>query len=192
MILFLNPVSQSNKQTQLISGFRENNHTIYLQYANINTTQPSGPTDLESLINLIKSWINATLTNDITVTTGSEFHLVETRVATTLNIFNAQFRYDNQPLLFTSLNTAGGTTAWTTNSSCVTIATSTGATNYAIFQTKEYMPYQADCNLFVTIGAIKYVLMLHKLITQHVLVISMMLQIKMRVLILVDVVYSIN
>jgi len=43
---------------------------------------------------------------------------------------------------------------WTTNVSAVTLSTNTGATDSAIFQSKPYMPYQADSNLFITIGAI--------------------------------------
>jgi len=133
---------------------RENNHTIFLKYAEIDSSNPAGPTDLPGLISLIKSWINSPTNNSNPSSNSGSDSFGRTRVATTLNIFNAQFRYDSQPLLFTSLVAGDATVAFTVNESAVTLSTDTGATDSAIYQSKEYMPYQADCTLFVTIGAI--------------------------------------
>jgi hypothetical protein len=133
---------------------KENEHIIYLTYAEVDTSAPAGPTSLPQLITLLVSWINGSNPASNPATTSGTDSFGRTKVSTTVNLFNAQFTYDAQPLLFTNLTVGAGAVSYTANYSSVTIATSTGATDSAIFQSKEYMPYRPDCDLFVTIGAI--------------------------------------
>ena len=76
-----------------------------------------------------------------------------------VNLFHAQFRYDLQPLLFNTLIEADNGTPTivhaTTPSTAVyidtTVSTDTDLVNtqHAVFQTKAYMPYQADSRMFI-------------------------------------------
>lgn len=65
------------------------------------------------------------------------------RVSSPITLFEAQFQYDNQPLLFTTSLSGTGTVAKTSGESSLTLATggtASGAT--AINQTKIYLRYQ--------------------------------------------------
>ena len=150
---------------------RDNDHTVYLKYSEISIINPSGHTTIDQLLTSLSSWACTE------VSTGS------TRISTCINLFNAQFRYDDQPLLFSSLikNTDdipdltdgnGGSGFVATESHSITPAPAVYLNTYypgtdpitpfypypsdqqVIYQSKPYMPYQADSIIVVNIGAI--------------------------------------
>jgi hypothetical protein len=136
---------------------RSEDHTLYLKYSEIDQTQPTDHTTQDQLMNILLRWACIDDSNDPGDTGKDSFG--RTRVAHCVNLFNAQYRYDAQPLLYNTLLTAGGTVAQSTTPAPATYldTTTTGSaganTDRAVFQTKEYLPYQADSTMYVVIGA---------------------------------------
>jgi len=144
---------------------RDNDHTIYLKYSEISKSVPGGHTNLIQLMNILTGW--ACIDDP-----GS------TRISTCVNLFNAQFRYDAQPILFTNLITQTdptdgvgssgfiGTVAHNVNPAAVFLNTFYPGADpitpfypypsdqHVIYQSKPYMPYQADSIIVIRIGAI--------------------------------------
>lgn len=145
---------------------RDNDHTIYLKYSEISQATPAGHANLIQLLNVLTAWA---CTEDAT---GA------TRISTCINLFNAQFRYDAQPILFSNLITQTdaidgdastgfvGTVAHNVNPAAVVLNTFYPGTDplppffpypsdqHVIYQSKPYMPYQADSILVINIGGI--------------------------------------
>lgn len=139
-----------------------------LQYSEISTTSPLGHTTIDQLLTILSKWI---CTEDAQTSAS-------TRISTCINLFNAQFRYDDQPILFNKLTSStdpndgvGGTGSTPTvthnvNPSAVFLNTFYPGTDpandnfpypsdqLAVYQTKPYMPYQSDSLLIVTISAL--------------------------------------
>lgn len=132
---------------------RENAHTQYFSYDQISTTQPSNHTNLHELMNILKNW--ACLDSEGGGGSSTSEHRLKT--STCLNIFNAQFRYDKQELLFDE-KTVGSNSMikYTSDPPVVTLWLGAGgvANNRVIFQTKQYMPYQAEDELCAAISGI--------------------------------------
>jgi len=139
---------------------RDNDHTLYLKYSEIDTTQPTDHTTQNEFIDILLKW--ACLEGQVDDGTPQVIskHCV--------NLFHAQYRYDLQPLLFNTyigttdaspLNGAPTIEHRTTTSAAVyldtTVSTNTDLVNnqHLIYQTKAYMPYQADSRMYVVIGA---------------------------------------
>jgi len=145
---------------------RDNNHTLYLKYSEISQLIPAGHTTLEQLISLLSTWV------------CSDSSSSSTRISTCINLFNAQFRYDDQPILFNNLITQTdeingiggsgyiGTVTHNANPAAVILNTYFPGYNpdppntpypsdqLVVFQSKPYMPYQADSIIIITIGGI--------------------------------------
>jgi len=140
---------------------RDNDHTIYLKYSEISILQPTDHTTQDQFINILLKWACLEDNADDGTPQVISTHCV--------NLFQAQYRYDLQPLLFnTSIDTTDGVSPLngvptiehrTTTSAAVyldtTVSTDTDLVNnqHTIYQTKAYMPYQADSRMFVVVGA---------------------------------------
>jgi hypothetical protein len=146
---------------------RDNDHTVILKYSEVSNIIPAGHTTISQLLNILSAW---SCTNDSNTSS--------TRISTCINLFNAQFRYDMQPILFTSLLTSTdfnngiggsgftGTLTHDVNGSAVILNTyypgldpiipffPYPSNQHVIYQSKPYMPYQADSIITITIGAI--------------------------------------
>jgi len=132
---------------------RENRHTVYLQYADVSTDNPTGHRTLPQLISIIMSWTAVSPEEALGAITGYD-STNKLRISCSYNLFNTQFRYDTQPLLFTQLLTGSATVTHNVNYSAVNLATTSGSSDKAVFQTKEYMPYHAGNDIFIIIGAL--------------------------------------
>ncbi len=138
---------------------RHNDHTLYFSYIEIDQTQPTDHTTQDELINILLEWtcLDGSSAGGASSITHDSFG--RTRIASSINVFNAQYRYDYQPLLYNIKVVDNGTvTHNTTPSPAVYLDTTTTGvpginTDKAIFQTKEYMPYQANSTMYITIGA---------------------------------------
>jgi hypothetical protein len=141
---------------------RDNDHTLYLKYSEIDTTQPTDHANQNEFINILLKWACLEGPVDDGKPQVISQHCV--------NLFHAQYRYDLQPLLFntfvgttddgvTTLNGTPLVEHRTTPSSAVYLDTTSSTSNltdnrqHVIYQTKAYMPYQADSRMFVVVGA---------------------------------------
>jgi hypothetical protein len=131
----------------------ENGHTQYFTYDQIDTMQPTGHTNLHELMTILKNW--ACLDSDGSGTTGSGESRM--KVSNCLTIFNAQFRYNKQELLFDEkLVGSNALIKYTSDPPVVTLWLGAGgaANNRTIFQSKQYMPYQAENEICASIGGV--------------------------------------
>jgi hypothetical protein len=163
---------------------RDNAHTLYLKYTEIDSTQPTDHTTQDQFINKLLNWICLEDQNDPASASTDSFG--RQRTAHCNNVFHSQYRYDLQPLLFNTLitntdgvadPTDGVDTSYTKTGDVGTVAQSVTPTpavylntyfpgedgagttfpypsdQVAIYQTKTYMPFQADSTMYVVIGA---------------------------------------
>lgn len=142
-------------------SIRDGVHLLTLKYTEIDTTQPTDHATMDQLIKKLVNWICLEDKADPADTSIDSFG--RQRVSNCVNLFHSQFRYDHQPLLFniktSSTNAGTPTVAQSINPSPAvyldTTTTGVAAANddKALFQTKAYMPYQADSTIYVVVGA---------------------------------------
>lgn len=132
---------------------RENGHTQYFSYTQISITQPTDHTNLRELLAILKNW--ACLPSGNSTGPGSADRRV--RVSKCMSIFNAQFRYDKQELLFCEKKVGSNAMLnHTMDPPVVTLWLGAGGVtgNRVIFQSKQYMPYQPENEICTSIGGV--------------------------------------
>lgn len=73
------------------------------------------------------------------------------RVSNPSTLFESSFEYDLQPTWFEPVKVGGGTVTWDSNKRSAILAVSTGATDSAFLQTRQYWPYEKGKSRFVKI-----------------------------------------
>lgn len=133
---------------------RENSHTQYFTYDQISTVHPSNHVDLHELLTILKNWACLDADGSLGSSSGVESRM---KVSNCLNIFNAQFRYNKQELLFDEKRVGSNALVkYTSDPPVVTLWLGAGGVNNnrVIFQSKQYMPYQAEDEICTSIGGL--------------------------------------
>ena len=96
---------------------RDNDHTIYLKYSEVSILQPTDHTTQDQFINILLKW--ACLEDPVDDGTPQ---VISTQC---VNLFQAQYRYDLQPLLFNTLVGTSPVTPSITTDATLTVVGST-------------------------------------------------------------------
>lgn len=124
-------------------------HTIYLKYSQISTTQPTDHTTLDELIAILLNYC----VDEGDPDNAQLDAMYRLRVSNPCLLFEAKFRYDKEPKLFGELVANGGTVTYNNDELYVSVNTDTTNSSRAIFQTKKYINDTPGTGQFVVITA---------------------------------------
>lgn len=133
---------------------RNGEHILYLSYALVSTTQPSGHEDVDALIGILVGWANAASSGDSSTGTGPTDTLSRLRTSNPYSLFDAKFRYDIKPDLFLVKKGLGTETAvFQSMDCCVDLTVPITDEAKVVYQTKRYITYETGKSLVALISA---------------------------------------